>query len=135
MVRAAMANEQHYLQTYPSSVDHATTVERVEAELGRRGLTVYARFDHAANAASVGLTMEPAYVIVFGNPAGGTPVMQRQPELALDLPLRILIRQSGDEVLVQYRAPAQLVEQFGLPSEAAKPFQVIADIATSALAT
>jgi uncharacterized protein (DUF302 family) len=130
-----MATEGHYLQTCTSAANHAETVQRIEAELGRRGITIYARFDHEANAQSVGLEMEPAVVVVFGNPAGGTPLMQRQPELALDLPLRILIRQSGDDVLVQYRDPAQLVEQFGLPSEAARPFQVIADIVSSALAT
>jgi uncharacterized protein (DUF302 family) len=130
-----MATERHFLTTHPSGFGHAETVQRIEAELGRRGITIYARFDHAANAASVGLTMEAAFVLVFGNPAGGTPVMQRQPELALDLPLRILVRQRGDDVLVQYRAPVAMVEQFGLPSEAAKPFAVIADIVTSALAS
>jgi uncharacterized protein (DUF302 family) len=129
-----MATERHYLQTRTSAANHAETVQGIEAELGSRGIPVYARFDHAANAASVGLEMDPAVVVVFGNPAGGTAVMQREPELALDLPLRILIRQSGDEVFVQYRDPVALVEQFGLPSEAAKPLQVIADIVSSALA-
>jgi uncharacterized protein (DUF302 family) len=123
----------NYLETRRSAFDYAETVRRIEAELHRRHIVIYARFDHAANAESVGLHMPSTVVVVFGNPTGGTPVMQRQPELALELPLRVLIRQSGDDVVVQYRDPTELVGLFGLPPETAAPFHVITDIVSSAL--
>jgi uncharacterized protein (DUF302 family) len=121
------------LETQRSGFDYIETVRRIESELHRRHITIYARFDHHANAESVGLEMPPTMVVVFGSPTGGTPVMQQEAEIALDLPLRILIRQSPDGVVVQYRDPVQLVEQFGLPPEAATPFHVITDIVSTAL--
>jgi uncharacterized protein (DUF302 family) len=67
------------------------TVERLEAALKERGLTVFARIDHAAAAAAVGLKMPPAIVVVFGNPRAGTPAFLQQPTLAIDLPLKALV--------------------------------------------
>jgi uncharacterized protein (DUF302 family) len=57
------------------------------------GLQLFARIDHAALAAAAGLAMPPATVLLYGNPKGGTPVMVAVPAVALDLPLRLLIRQ------------------------------------------
>lgn len=121
------------LETKRSGFDYAETVRRVEVELHRRHLCIYARFDHHANAESVGLEMPPTLVVVFGSPTVGTPVMQQEPEIAIDLPLRILIRQRPEGVVVQYCDPVQFTEQFGLPPEVAMPFHVIADIVSTAL--
>ncbi len=73
------------------------TAERLIAAIGARGLTLFARIDHAAGAAAAGLTLRPTQLLVFGNARGGTPLMQGQQLLGLELPLRALVWQ--DEAL------------------------------------
>ena len=72
------------------------TVDRLAAAVRMAGNTIFARIDHAANAAEAGLAMPPTQVLVFGNGKAGTPLMLAAPPLALDLPLRFLVWQSGD---------------------------------------
>jgi uncharacterized protein (DUF302 family) len=122
------------LETHVSPYDFDTTTARVEAELARRGITVYAHIDHAANAASVGLSMPPTSVLIFGNPRGGTVVMKREPTTAYELPLRLLIRQDADRVLLQYAPPQDLLAGLGLPPDATAPLHVVVDIAHSVIA-
>jgi uncharacterized protein (DUF302 family)/quercetin dioxygenase-like cupin family protein len=118
-----------------SAHDFATTRARLDAELAARGLEVFARIDHAANAAAAGLAMPPALVVIFGNARAGTPLMVRAPALALDLPLRILIRadESG-AVHVGYHDPAELVAPYGLTAEDAAPLHAVAVIAAAVAA-
>ena len=68
----------------------AETLDRLAAAVREHGGTVFARIDHAAAAADVGLAMRPTQVLVFGNPKVGTPVMQAAPTLAIDLPFKAL---------------------------------------------
>ncbi len=72
------------------------TLARLQAAITARGFKVVATVDHAAAAASAGLTLAPATVVIFGNPAGGTPLMQANPALGLDLPLRALVYLAAD---------------------------------------
>jgi uncharacterized protein (DUF302 family) len=109
--------------------DFGTTVRRLDAELAARGVEVFGRIDHAANAAAAGLSMPPTLVVVFGNARGGTPLMLKAPGLALDLPLRILVREDADGVVVSYRDPAALVEPYGLSAADAAPLRAVAAIA------
>lgn len=74
----------------------AETVERIEATARARGLTIFARIDHSGEARRAGLQMPPTQVIVLGNPKGGTPVMLAAPTSAIDLPLKVLVRQGAD---------------------------------------
>jgi uncharacterized protein (DUF302 family) len=67
-----------------------SVLDRLEQGVREAGLTVFDRIDHAAGAASAGLTLRPTTVLIFGSPAGGTPLMQSAQTLGLDLPLRIL---------------------------------------------
>ena len=117
--------------TLRSAHDFATTVRRLDDELAARGVPVFARIDHTANAVAAGLSMPPAVVVVFGNPRAGTPLMLRAPDLALDLPLRILVRGDGDGVAVSYRDPAATVDGFGVPAD---PLQAVAVIAAAVAA-
>ena len=112
-----------------SAHDFGTTVRRLDDELAARGVEVFARIDHAANAAAAGLSMPPTLVVVFGNARGGTPLMLKAPGLALDLPLRILVREDADGVVVSYRDPAALVEPYGLSAADAAPLRAVAAIA------
>jgi uncharacterized protein (DUF302 family) len=118
--------------TLRSAHDFATTRARLDAELAARGVEVFARIDHAANAAAAGMSLPPTLVVVFGNARAGTPLMQRAPDLALDLPLRILIREDEHgAVLLSYHDPAALVQAYGLAAADAMPLHAVATIATA----
>jgi uncharacterized protein (DUF302 family) len=83
--------------TRESQSGPAETVARLVAGIEARGLTLFARIDHAAGAATAGLELRPTVLLIFGNARGGTPLMQAQQLLGLELPLRVLIWQ--DEAL------------------------------------
>lgn len=67
------------------------TMNRLEALAKQRGLTVFARIDHAAGAAKIGQTLRPTELLIFGNPQGGTPLMACAQTLGIDLPLKALV--------------------------------------------
>jgi uncharacterized protein (DUF302 family) len=67
------------------------TMDRLTSAVKARGMTVLARIDHAAAAADVGMSLRPTEVVLFGNPAAGTPLMQAVQTVGLDLPLRALV--------------------------------------------
>src|SRR4051812_10903549 len=81
------------VESFASPYGFAETLDRLEATLRAKGIDVFAKIDHAAAATGVGLSMPPTVVLVFGSPRGGTPLMLEQPLLALDLPLRVLVRE------------------------------------------
>ena len=68
------------------------TVARVEADLAAKGVTVFAKIDHAAGAAAAGLTLRPTTLIIFGGAQAGTPLMQAYRRAGIDLPLKALGR-------------------------------------------
>jgi uncharacterized protein (DUF302 family) len=88
--------DQAELAEFTSPHSYAQTVDKLAAAIERGGLSVMARVDHAAAAAAVGLSMPPTIVMLYGNPRGGTPIMLAHPAAALDLPLRVLIREDED---------------------------------------
>ncbi len=71
------------------------TVAALKQAFAARGIRVFAVIDHAEAARAAGLSMLATQIVVFGNPAAGTPLMQAHPELALDLPLRVLVREAA----------------------------------------
>jgi uncharacterized protein (DUF302 family) len=117
------------LQRQVSSQNFAGTVAALEAEIERRGMQLFARIDHADNASGVGLSMPPTTVLVFGNARGGTPAMLNAPSLAYELPLRLLIREEADQVLIEFRRPEDVAGEYELPPELAAPLKVINDVA------
>ncbi|MEW6437917.1 MAG: DUF302 domain-containing protein [Pseudomonadota bacterium] len=78
------------LITVPSNYSVKQTLDRLETALKAAGITIFARVDHAGGAASVGLALRPTELLIFGNPKGGTPLMQANQLIGLDLPLRVL---------------------------------------------
>jgi uncharacterized protein (DUF302 family) len=93
----------------------AETVERLEALLKAKGIKVFARIDQAAEARAAGLTMRPTVLVIFGDPKAGTPLMNRYPSLALDLPLKALVWESADgKVWLSYNSPEFLQQRHGL---------------------
>ena len=70
-------------------------MDRLEAEIRNKGMKVFARIDHAAGAAGVGLTLRPTELIIFGNARAGTPLMQSAQTVGIDLPLKALVWQDA----------------------------------------
>jgi uncharacterized protein (DUF302 family) len=100
----------------PFSVEE--TLERFLKIIHSRNLTLFAHIDHSGEAERVGLKMQAAHVLIFGNPKGGTPLMIASPLLALDLPLKVLIWQSHDEqVWVSSTSVAYLRDRYSIPQE------------------
>jgi len=94
------------------------TLERLEGIIRARGLSLLARIDHSGDAARVGLTMNPAQLLIFGNAMAGTPLMVASPTLAIDLPLKAVAWQdSNEQVWLSYNDPNYLKERHSVPSE------------------
>jgi uncharacterized protein (DUF302 family) len=91
-----------------SASGYAATVRSLTEAIERRGLTLFARIDHAAAAREAGLELEDEQVLVFGNPRGGTPLMQSDRRIGIELPLRMLVWRQGEEVLLGYNDPREL---------------------------
>jgi uncharacterized protein (DUF302 family) len=104
-------------KTSPRSV--AATVSRLTGILTAKGLTVFAVIDQSAAARAAGMTLRETTLVIFGNPAAGTPVMAAAPLAALDLPLKILIWADGGRTNVTYYSPAALAARYGLSDELA----------------
>ena len=85
---------------FVSNADFATTNDRLKAAIETRGLTLFTIVDHAAGAAKVDQTLAPNTLYIFGNPKAGTPLMQANPALGLDLPLKAQVREEDGRVLV-----------------------------------
>src|SRR5215475_13578916 len=112
----------------------AATGTVLKHEIERRGASVIAVIDHAAAARAAGLAMPATQVIVFGNPTAGTPLMQAVPNVAIDLPLRLLVRDDGSPgSVVSWQDPAYVADRFGLHGETA-PLAAPQAIADAALA-
>ena len=114
------------IQQGPSHVEHASTeaflptLARLESAIEAAGLTIFARIDHAGAAQEVGLEMPPTIVLIYGNPRGGTPIMLAAPQAALDLPLRVLVREeAGGRVLVVFHPITPILREAGVPEELA----------------
>src|ERR1700735_4405947 len=77
--------------TKDSQCPVADTVDRLTTLMAQRGITVFATIDQRAAARTVGMELRETVLILFGNPAAGTPVMDTNPLAALDLPLKVLV--------------------------------------------
>jgi uncharacterized protein (DUF302 family) len=100
------------LTSIQSSFGPKATMDRLDAEIRAKGLNVFARIDHAAGAAEVGLTLAPTVLIIFGNARGGTPLMQSVQTVGIDLPLKILVWQdSADKTWLSYNEASWLARR------------------------
>ncbi len=118
----------------PSATDFTTTMARLTAAIEEAGMTVFARIDHAAAARSAGLTMPPTVVLIYGNPRGGTPVMLATPHAALDLPLRVLLREDGDgRTLLSFHPVGAVLREAGVPADLAARLEPAQQLVLKAL--
>lgn len=87
----------------------ADTLDRLEGILKKQGLTIFARIDHAAGAKKAGMDIKPTQLLVFGNPKMGTPLMQSNRRIAIDLPIKVLAWEDEKAaVWIAYNDPAYL---------------------------
>ncbi len=108
------------------------TVERLEAAIKSKGLTLFARVDHAAGAKAVGMDLRPTEVLLFGNAKGGTPLMEMQQTIGIDLPLKAVVWQdAAGKTWLSYNDPAWIAQRHGVEAP-----QVVAalSVALAALA-
>ena len=116
------------LITLPSNYGPKETMDRLEAEIRARGTVVFARVDHAAGAAQVGLSLRPTEVLIFGNAKAGTPLMQAEQTIGIDLPLKALVWQDANgKVWLSYNAPSGLAQRHGLPAGTKAMIDTMAD--------
>jgi uncharacterized protein (DUF302 family) len=121
------------LKTLKSNFGPEKTMERLETEIKSHGMTVFARINHSALATEVGLVLRPTEVILFGNPRGGTPLMQAKQTMGIDLPLKALVWQDASgQTWISYNEPEWLAmrhELNGLDGPLAAMTKAIGDIA------
>ena len=115
------------------------TIDRLEAAVKTAGITVFARIDHGAGAASVEMPLRPTELLIFGTPKGGTPLMQSRQTIGLDLPLKMLAwEDASGKVWLTYSDIGWLAHRHGLGAEAepavAALGKVLATLAARAVA-
>lgn len=100
-------------RSVPDTVDGLATIVR------EKGLTVFARIDHAANARAAGLDLRPTEMIMFGNPQAGTPLMQNAQTAGIDLPVRVVVWQDeSGKVWLSYNDPKWMARRHGIAEDA-----------------
>src|SRR5271170_5455991 len=94
------------LMALPSARDAKETMDRLAAEVTSKGMTVFARIDHAAGAKEAGMPLRPTALLIFGNAGGGTPLMQANQTIGIDLPLKALVwEDASGKVWLTYNEP------------------------------
>jgi uncharacterized protein (DUF302 family) len=118
------------LITIPSSFGPKETMDRLEAGIKAKGMTVFARIDHAAGATAAGLALRPTELLIFGNAKGGTPLMQADQAIGIDLPLKALVTEdAAGKIWLSYNEPRWLAGRHGLGAAVAQ----VLDAMTAAL--
>jgi uncharacterized protein (DUF302 family) len=106
------------LTTIESRHDVKTTIDRLEAAAKAKGLSVFARIDHGAGALAAGLPLRPTELLIFGNAKGGTPLMQAEQTVGIDLPLKALAWQdAAGKTWLSYNDVAWIAARHGLPQQ------------------
>jgi len=117
----------------PSNHSVDQTVEKLKNILQSKGVTLFALVDHSGEAQKVGMKMPPTKLLIFGSPQAGTPLMLAAPSSAIDLPLKILIREDAQgKVWVSYNSPAYVQQRHALPPDLLQNIAVVEALATKA---
>jgi uncharacterized protein (DUF302 family) len=114
------------LITVRSSHGPKDTMNRLEAEVNAKGMTIFARIDHAAGAVGAGLSLRPTEVLIFGNAKAGTPLMQSVQTVGIALPLKALVWQdAAGDTWLSYNDPTWLAQRHGLGGETEAAVQMM----------
>jgi uncharacterized protein (DUF302 family) len=102
------------MKTVEASGTVADVVQTLTRELDARGIRIFATIDHAAGARDAGLELADEVVLIFGNPAVGTALMQADPASGLDLPLRLLVWDDHGQTRVAHHDPHELGDSYSV---------------------
>jgi uncharacterized protein (DUF302 family) len=100
--------------TKESRYSYSETLERLSTAITAGGNTIFTTIDQAAAAETVGLSLRPTTLVVFGNPKGGTPLMDAFPLVSLELPLKLLVWEERDGVKVAYVTMSEIAMRYGV---------------------
>jgi len=115
------------LVTLSSRFPVRETIDRLVEKVTSLGLNVFARVDHAAGAARVGMPLRPTELLIFGNPKGGTPLMLDQQSTGIDLPIKVLAYEDADgKVWLTYNEAQWIAARHGLGANSADAVKAIA---------
>jgi uncharacterized protein (DUF302 family) len=115
------------LTTIASAFSVAESIDRLIAAITPLGMNVFARIDHAEGAAKVGMPLRATQLLLFGNPKGGTPLMQDRQTAGIDLPLKALAwEDSGGKVWLTYNEASWIAQRHGLGAASAAAVTAIA---------
>ena len=98
----------------PSRFGAKETMDRLEADIKAKGMTVFARIDHAAGAAEVGLPLRPTELLLFGSARAGTPLMQVNQAIGIDLPLALVFQDAAGKVWLAFNDPRWIAQRHKL---------------------
>ncbi len=116
-----------------SNADFATTLARLQAAVEQRGLKTFAVIDHAKGAASIDEALNPTTLVIFGNPRGGTPLMQSAQTLGIVLPLKALVYETAEgEVMISVTDIQHAVKEHGADDQAQRASAIASVLATIA---
>jgi len=131
--RVAIAPANNGIIERPSRHSVQETVGRLKNILEAKGVKLYALVDHSGEAEKVGMKMPSTKLLIFGNPKAGTPLMLASPTIAIDLPLKILVREGADgKVWVSYNSPSYFEERHNLPAQLLENIAVVESLAAAA---
>ena len=127
------------LITITSEAGQQETLRRLEHAITARGMTVFARVDHAAGARDFHLDLRPTDLLIFGSPRAGTPLMQMDQTVGIDLPLKALVFQDAEHrTIIALDDPEWIARRHGLGAAAgaitAKMKSLLAEVAAEAAA-
>ena len=115
------------LVTLPSEYPVAETIDRLAALATGRGLHIFARVDHADGAAKAGMVLRPTQLLIFGNPTGGTPLIQDRQAAGIDLPVKALAWEDAEgRVWLAYNDAAWIAQRHGLGADSKKAVEAMA---------
>lgn len=123
--------DENGLITIPSRFSVAETAARIKTALQSAGQTLFAVVDHAAGAASVGMTLRPTTLLIFGNPKGGTPLMQANQLAGIDLPMKFLVSEDEQgKTSLTYNDPHWLAMRHHIGGQSAATIEALANALT-----
>jgi uncharacterized protein (DUF302 family) len=131
---SASAQSGNGIVAKPSKYSVAETIDRLEKVVKAKGVTVFARIDHAAEAEKVGMKLRPTQLLILGNPKAGTPVMAAAQSAAIDLPLKALAWEDANgKVWLGYNSAEYLKTRHSIPDDLVKNVGAIAGLVDAAL--
>lgn len=111
-----------------SNKDVRATSDSLARLIEAHDLKVFARIDHSSNAAAVGMDLRPTELLIFGNPKGGTPLMQDRQTTGLDLPFKVLVWEDEDtNVWLTYSDPNELIARHDLRAPSSATIDAISE--------